>query len=90
MKTALIIVGLLLLAGCNPAAQLDQEYSKATQQVQDQQVAYPDAPFAKQTPEGMEGITAEAIMNTANKTYAVKETKTEFFTITEDSSSGSN
>ena len=74
MKTTLLIVGLFILAGCSLSSPyVDAEYGVATRAVQDQQVAFPEAPYAQQIPEGLGGITAEEVMNSHNQSYAKQE-----------------
>lgn len=69
----LTLTGLSLLAGCasfQEAYYIDHEFGQATQKSLDQQVAYPNYPHAKKTPETTEGITAENIMDVYNETFA--------------------
>jgi len=76
-KLLVFLTGLILLAGCSPACNVDQEFGKTTQKSLDQQVAYPDYRYANKTPEGMEGIDAEVEMEVLNKTFAEKPQKTQ-------------
>lgn len=72
-KTAFIVATLLLLTGCaslQEAYYIDREFGQLSQASWDQQVAYPDYRYAEKTPETLEGITAEAIMDVNNKTFA--------------------
>ncbi|PLX86250.1 MAG: hypothetical protein C0617_01315 [Desulfuromonas sp.] len=71
-KAALIISGILLLAGCAPleeAYYLDREYGQANLDARSRQVAYPDYRYAGKTPQGTEGIAAEEIMSVHNSTF---------------------
>ncbi|ABA88991.1 lipoprotein, putative [Syntrophotalea carbinolica DSM 2380] len=79
MKTMTFIVAtVLLLSGCaslQEAYYVDREFGQLSQASWDQQVAYPDYRYTAKTPETLEGITAEEIMDIHNKTYAEKPEK---------------
>lgn len=73
MTYKLLIISLVfLVSGCasvHEAWYVDQEFGQATAQTWSQQIAFPEKTTAS-TPAGIEGITAEEIMNVHNKTFA--------------------
>jgi hypothetical protein len=74
-KLSLVITTVLLLTGCaslQEAYYIDREFGQHSQAAWDSQIAYPDYRYAAQTPETLEGITAEEVMNVYNKTFAEK------------------
>lgn len=90
MKTfAWILTTVVLTAGCaatdkpylHEAYHLDREWGQAQQYTWDLQVAYPDYRYAAKTPEDLEGINAEEVMNVNNKTFAEKPEKVDIFTL---------
>jgi hypothetical protein len=77
-KTAFIVATVLLLTGCaslQEAYYIDREFGQLSQASWDQQVAYPDYRYAAKTPETLEGITAEEVMDVYNETYAEEPEK---------------
>ena len=79
---ACIITAMALLAGCaslEEAYYIDREYGLAQQAAWDNQVAYPDYPYAAKTPEVTEGITAEEIMSVYNETFSETPEQVEVF-----------
>jgi hypothetical protein len=75
-------MAMVLLAGCaslEEAYYVDREFGQAQMASWDSQVAYPDYRFAAKTPQNIDGITAEEIMNVYNKTFAKEPTQTEVF-----------
>lgn len=83
MRTlACIIAAMVLLSGCasfEEAYYVDREFGQAQQVTWDKQVAYQDYRHAAKTPEVIEGITAEEIMNVYNKTFAEEPKQVEVF-----------
>lgn len=72
-KLSFVIATVLLLTGCaslQEAYYIDREFGQLSQASWDQQVAYPDYRYAAQTPETLEGITAEEVMDVYNETFA--------------------
>ncbi len=82
MKTMILILAAsLLLVGCasmEEAYYTDREFGKNSQMTWDMQVAYPDYRYVYdkegnfRNPEILEGISAESLMDTNNKTFAEK------------------
>jgi hypothetical protein len=78
----LAITATVLLAGCasfEEAYYLDREFGQDSMAAWDGQVAYPDYRYAKNTPEGTNGITAEEIMDVYNETFAEEPEKVDVF-----------
>ena len=78
MKYLVLVAAVLLLAGCasfQDAYYTDHEFGKASQHTWKSEVAYPESVNAKKTPTGLEGITAEQIMNVRTQTFAVPPQK---------------
>ncbi|APG25742.1 hypothetical protein [Syntrophotalea acetylenica] len=70
---SLIVTTVLLLTGCaslQEAYYIDREFGQHSQAAWDQQIAYPDYRYAAKTPETLEGITAENVMDVYNETFA--------------------
>jgi hypothetical protein len=68
----------LLLSGC-AVSQLDQEFGLATKASLDQQIVHTDNPHEGKIPEGMEGISAEELMNAYNSSYSKPAEPPKFF-----------
>lgn len=83
MKTLiLMIAGIFLLSGCGSfqeAYQLDQEFGLASQDAWDKQIVHTDYRYAENTPEEIDGITAEEIMGVYNETFAKEPENVEIF-----------
>lgn len=78
----LAITATALLAGCasfQEAYTLDHEFGQASQATWDKQIAYPDHQYAKNTPEEINGITAENIMQVYNDTFSKTPEKVNVF-----------
>lgn len=75
MKYGVIIIGLLLgisaCASLEEAYIYDREFGQATRAALASQIINPDWQTSK-TPEGVEGITAEEVMDVYNQTFAEK------------------
>lgn len=72
-RLALLIVSLFLVTGCasfQDAYYSDREFGQASQATWDAQVTYTDYRHTPKTPETIEGITAEEIMDVYNETFA--------------------
>ncbi|MCK4621469.1 MAG: hypothetical protein KAT62_04555 [Desulfuromonadales bacterium] len=84
MKYGVLIIGLLLgVSGCaslEEAYIYDREFGQATQAALASQIVYPDRQTSK-TPEGVEGITAEEIMDVYNETFAEKPQQINILTL---------
>lgn len=79
-KYTLVLLSALLLSGCasmQEAYYIDEEFGQLSQASWDMMIAYPDYRYADRETEGIDGITAEEIMNVYNQTFAEKPTKTE-------------
>ncbi len=87
MKTLiLMLASSILLLGCasmEEAYYVDREFGQGSQETWDMQVAYPDYRYvtdqttgAERTPETLEGLPAENVMNVYTNTFADKPTKT--------------
>jgi hypothetical protein len=82
MKTMFILLAAsILLAGCaslEEAYYTDHEFGKNSQKTWDMQVAYPDYRYVydkdgnMKTPENMDGIAAENVMQVYNQTFSEK------------------
>ena len=78
MKYLVLVAAVLLLAGCasfQDAYYTDHEFGKASRQTWNKEVALPEGCNVKKTPAGLEGITAEQIMNVRTQTFAVPPQK---------------
>ena len=63
MKRMLLIpAALLLLAGCSGAPLLDKEFGLDSHQAFEMQIAHKDYLYADKTPEVMDGVVAEEVM----------------------------
>lgn len=70
---------LFLLVGCasmEEAYILDREFGKDQMAAWDQQIVNHNNPHGTKVPEGIEGITAEEIMEVYNATFAEKPVET--------------
>ena len=82
LALVVLVAAVLLLAGCasfQDAYYTDHEFGQASQQTWNKVVANPEGCNAKKTPAGLEGITAEQIMNIHTQTFATPPQKTETF-----------
>ncbi|HKK00736.1 MAG TPA: hypothetical protein VJ955_01095 [Desulfuromonadales bacterium] len=78
LALVVLVAAVLLLAGCasfQDAYYTDHEFGKASQQTWTNEVVYPEGRNVKKTPAGLEGITAEQIMNVHTQTFAVPPQK---------------
>lgn len=69
---------ILAFTGCasfQEAYHTDQNFGNASEETFAQQIAYPERPYAGETPEGMAGITSEEVMDVHNRTYAAPPTE---------------
>ncbi|NLC70837.1 MAG: hypothetical protein GX751_05700 [Desulfuromonadaceae bacterium] len=84
MKNLIILtIMAMFLGGCasfQEAYHLDREHGHNAQMAWDRQVAYPDYRHAGKTPEVLEGINAEHVMDGNNRTFGY-EPKQEPMTI---------
>lgn len=85
MKSLIVsLSAILTFAGCasfQEAYDTDRNFGKASEETYAQHIAYPERPYAGETPEGMAGITSEEIMDVHNKTYAAPPTELELESI---------
>ncbi|MCD6526027.1 MAG: hypothetical protein J7K75_03435 [Desulfuromonas sp.] len=83
MRAFLFIIAVsFVLSGCasfEEAYHLDREFGEASQATWDQQIAYPEAPYADNVPETLSGITAEEVMSVHNETFAEAPTEVDVF-----------
>jgi hypothetical protein len=76
--TTFITLIIVLLTGCasfEEAYEIDREFGKAQLAAWEKQLVHPDKPYASKTPEGLEGINAEGVMDVYNNTFSEKPTE---------------
>jgi hypothetical protein len=71
---------ILLLSGCS-APYLDQEFGMATRESLDQQIVHTDNPHKGEIPVGIEGISAEELMNAYNSSFSKPAEPTKIFSL---------